>query len=1357
MAIDELPPVTRRPIVRLRETESEEDTQSLLRRSWPVAARILAPLASLKLTVALLLMSVFIVLAGTFAQTRMDIWDAIRGYFRIDLARAFTGDFPFVHWRELFVWIDLPLFFPASFFPDDPTFPESMGWLEAIWPTQADVRGLPAWAGIWFPRGWTIGVVMIANLLAAHTLRFKVQTRGTRLYAGLGVLALGVLVTWLIVMAGGEGAQSGPFLSYRALWTLLNFSMFLLAAPCVYFAITLPPEQRGVRWLLGISAALCGVMGGVMATIGPVAPESMRILYQLLQGSFAAAVLLVGCLLAFRKRAGIVLLHGGVGLMMAYEVLVGTSHVEMKMIIPEGEAATFAFDSRAVEFAVVDHSNPLEERQIVIDQSLIVPGTFIRDARLPFEIEVLRYEPNATFRPTRGDEQPVATRGFGAKRVLEPLARATGTESKQDYPAAVVRLWKKPAATPTPATPATSAKAGQPNPNELGTWLLSTKLDPALRQIPLVEVVEVPGTPSADAEPSSTPPAAKEYDFGLRFARHYKDYDVELIDVQKNDYAGTTHARDWRSVINLTTHAGSRDLDHYEIWMNNPLRYGDETFYQQEWAQMRDGTEVTTLQVVKNEGWMAPYVACMIVAAGMIYQFGLGFLRFIDRQVRGGGNALPSPGSLAADLSMSPPSRWQGWTIPAITATVLVLCLAPSVMRARKQVWNDYDLAAFGELPVIMGGRGLPLDSIAMNRLMEVSDLQAFKEKDPNPADDEEPKSQVATRWMLDMIARSEVADTYPVFRIENDTLAKSLGLTVNEARRYAIADFGEKLDLMREEMIANPPPKGDESVEQRKKMELMTRVSQYRDLQAWFSSAEPLLRKQVPSLFDKERTVAQKAGVVMHVVGELNNIAEISKDHGVPLVVPLHVGEADDSITRIERLAREWETYPVATGFRAVDEGIGAPPPPGIVKFQAILDAWKAQQPEPFNKAVADYAAFLQTATPEQLQVSTTEISFGKSRFEAYFNRLGPFNLLSYAYLVVLVLTLAGWGAAGFGWPVTAPTLQRTAFLTTAFLLTAHTLAIVGRIYISGRPPVTNLYSSAIFIGWAAVFMGLVFEGLSRLGLGNAVSAVSGFVTLRIAHALMTDGDTLAVQEAVLDTQFWLATHVVCITLGYAATYVAGLFGLMYILRGSQIGMITLGVLCLVASAVVGTSAGMIGLALAPIKVIGGAFALYFGIRRYVRDVDEFDATLQKILTRLTYGMLCAATLLSFVGTVLGGLWADDSWGRFWGWDPKENGALIIVLWNVMILHARWDRLIRDRGLAALAVLGNVVVSWSWFGVNELGIGLHTYGFTEGRLFWLMTFAASQVLIAALGLLPRSLWWGEAQTVAVPRKSQGD
>jgi len=178
-----------------------------------------------------------------------------------------------------------------------------------------------------------------------------------------------------------------------------------------------------------------------------------------------------------------------------------------------------------------------------------------------------------------------------------------------------------------------------------------------------------------------------------------------------------------------------------------------------------------------------------------------------------------------------------------------------------------------------------------------------------------------------------------------------------------------------------------------------------------------------------------------------------------------------------------------------------------------------------------------------------------------------------------------------------------------------------------------------------------------------------------------------MEMMRAVLDTNFWLATHVVTITIGYVATFVAGFLGIVFI-----------------------------------------AFGL---LNR------KFDRPSAISLERLMYGAICFATLFSFIGTVLGGIWADQSWGRFWGWDPKENGALIIVLWNAMILHARWGNMIQERGMAVMSVFGNVVTSYSWFGVNMLGVGLHSYGFMDAGFKWLLLFVASQAIIMGLAFLP--------------------
>ena len=182
-----------------------------------------------------------------------------------------------------------------------------------------------------------------------------------------------------------------------------------------------------------------------------------------------------------------------------------------------------------------------------------------------------------------------------------------------------------------------------------------------------------------------------------------------------------------------------------------------------------------------------------------------------------------------------------------------------------------------------------------------------------------------------------------------------------------------------------------------------------------------------------------------------------------------------------------------------------------------------------------------------------------------------------------------------------------------------------------------------------------------------------------------------MEMMQAVLDTNFWLATHVVCITIGYAATFLAGFLAIIYVLRGV-----------------------------------------------FTASLESETA---KSLTRMVYGIICFATLFSFVGTVLGGIWADQSWGRFWGWDSKENGALMIVVWNAIMLHCRWGGFVKDRGLICLALFGNIVTAWSWFGVNMLGIGLHSYGFMDAAFHSLKWFAIGQVLLMITAAQPLSHW----------------
>jgi cytochrome c biogenesis factor len=133
-----------------------------------------------------------------------------------------------------------------------------------------------------------------------------------------------------------------------------------------------------------------------------------------------------------------------------------------------------------------------------------------------------------------------------------------------------------------------------------------------------------------------------------------------------------------------------------------------------------------------------------------------------------------------------------------------------------------------------------------------------------------------------------------------------------------------------------------------------------------------------------------------------------------------------------------------------------------------------------------------------------------------------------------------------------------------------------------------------------------------------------------------------------------------------------------------------------------------------------------------------------------MNYGVICFCLFFSLVGTVLGGIWANYSWGRFWGWDPKENGALMICLWSLVILHGRMAGWIRDLGVHMNSIILAIITTFSWWGVNNLGVGLHSYGFTEG--VWGALYTSWMILgvFMAMGVI---IWFSERSQRAMKKQ----
>ncbi len=1193
---------------------------------WKGIKRLLEPAASLKLTVVLFALSIFLILAGTFAQVDKDIWEVIGLYFRVWMA-----------------WIPFQVFFPASFFTENP---------------------MKVGGGIWFPGGKLLGLLLAINLVSAHLIRFKAVATGIRLVAGLVGIGLGCLVTWAIVVAGGnsQGIQGEPWLPYRTQW--IGYQGLLgLAAVVAGFAFValcqqpLPKSsEKRVRqlFLRGLLVAIGFGMGALLTWIlqrgeaGRPSDASLRILWQLTQGTVASLALLGGCWTVFGKRAGVVLLHGGVGLMMFYELHVALTAVETQLSLAEGERTNYVQDVRTFELAVSDTTDPTLDRVVAIPKSIVLGSQPIDNPDLPFKIQITGYQPNAILRSVSPHDKNPATEGMGLVVFPEAATPSAGADSAGgiDEPAVYVNLQSKA------------------DDKLLGTYLASF------------------GMWSRD-QSDSVRVGEKTYKIELRPKRYYKPYRFELVDVRKDDYLGTNTPRNYASTVHIVDQ--SRNVDEEKtIWMNNPLRFANETFYQSNYSQEAGtGIEHTTLSVVANSGWMMPYVGCMLVGVGMLVHFLTLLVRFLtkgdtaelsDDEAAGAAKLAAKLGikpaattaSLTIPMAETGTSRSKSYALAAVVVTCAIAYVAWIAVPPQPKLLT-FDFYRFSQIPVMSEGRSKPLDSAASAALLTISGRTSVKYEDENGTVSflqrlrgvKKPTREIsAAQWLLEVVSDVRISDEREIFRVENLELQETVGVKKREGMRYSRDEIVAQPDELKKQiMLAGKQAEKDRkqlSVYQRKVLELSEKFSTFENLKLAFGL--------------QNRITGESSDQVYESLQRVGRAAQQLEKHGQPLfAVGPTSGKDDwhilslawilDLPNRIHKNGQENKTVEI---------------------WENILKAYSDDKPAAFNRAVDDLLKLVDTTPPR-------DVTPWVIRLESYINYVQPFARASVLYFFAFLLGTMGW----LTWP---KGFNRAAFGLLLVTFVLHSAALLARLIISGRPPVTNLYSSAVFIGWGCVLLGLLFEIVYRIGIGNLVAAVAGFATLLIADGLAADGDTFTVLQAVLDTQFWLATHVTCITLGYATTYLAGLFGIAYIIRG----------------------------------VCTPSLTVHEG-----RDIY-----------RMIYGMLCFSIFFSFVGTVLGGLWADDSWGRFWGWDPKENAALIIVLWNALALHARWGGMVKERGLACLAVGGNIFVSWSWWGVNALGAGLHSYGFKQGTLRNLGLFILFNVVIIGIGVLPKAYWW---------------
>ena len=592
-------------------------------------------------------------------------------------------------------------------------------------------------------------------------------------------------------------------------------------------------------------------------------------------------------------------------------------------------------------------------------------------------------------------------------------------------------------------------------------------------------------------------------------------------------------------------------------------------------------------------------------------------------------------------------------------------------LRSSK-VESDFDLEAFAELPVQVGGRIKPLDSVARNTLLILSARQKVVT--------DEGVTLSPIEWFLDLTMRPERADTYPVFKIEfPDDLGLS-GLAEQGQRYYSFNEllpFSEELSRLHGKI--NPAPELRSPYE-KQIADINNGLIRYHRV---MHSLHPIGEaERLDRLVDEYQSYLATIQVGM---------VELRKQQA---------GEEFDAalLKRFITFADDYLKLSTTAHLRVV------PPPPPVDPLEdwkniglELLDVMKGDSLSPYVTSYASLTMAYRSDDAEQFNSEVNELrerfiadfpgDISRVHYERVFNALQPFYISMQLYVLIFLAVCISW----LRWP---KELAKAAFwvLVLAFLI--HTFGLLSRMYIQGRPPVTNLYSSAVFVGWGAVLLGILIEKFFKNGIGAAMASLVGFCTLIIAHHLAMTGDTLEMMRAVLDSNFWLATHVVIITFGYSAIFLAGALAILFVLIG--------------------------------------VFS------------SSFSKDTARSLSAMVYGIICFGTLFSLVGTILGGIWADQSWGRFWGWDPKENGALMIVIMGAIYLHARWGGICKERGLIALAIWGNIITAWSWFGTNMLPVGLHSYGRMDSAYAWLIGFVLLQLVLTATALLPWRLWRSE-------------
>ena len=584
----------------------------------------------------------------------------------------------------------------------------------------------------------------------------------------------------------------------------------------------------------------------------------------------------------------------------------------------------------------------------------------------------------------------------------------------------------------------------------------------------------------------------------------------------------------------------------------------------------------------------------------------------------------------------------------------LTMMLAFAAIHAMAETKKTDSLAG---LPVLEGGRVMPLDSYARLKLLQFSGKSTIDKK---PALD----------WLADLLFDPARVETQRVFMINHPEVTEALGINPEDRRWFSFAEMHTGIGKLHEMAVkAYELPDEERSLVEKEILRVYHNVTQYSELTQAFLFAVPHRDFAIanPAVNDLLGLPPSEGGysfldVFLRAARMSDILSAIEKK---PVA---EWNEIEQDVFRLSSALFQWSQHhralPVAmiplhghgseewvSPWDVLSLGINTPEVrQEVAMLQDVARQFRVGSQVEFDIAAHTFERSVLRRAADSRGVENLDLELLYNQSDLFYRAKLFYGL---AFLLGMVAILMDWKGLRF---IAAGAIVAA--------LIPHTLGIVWRMMIMGRPPMTNLYATFLFVAWVCVVLGLFIEWFQRNNLGTVLAGIAGLVLLLVAARFSTQGDTMGVVVAVLDSNFWLATHVVCITIGYAGCVAAGIAGHVYLIQG-------------------------------------------------LFKTSEHSAL--RSTTKAVYGLLAFGLIFSFLGTMLGGVWADQSWGRFWGWDPKENGALLIVLWCALLFHARIAGLIGPHGMAQGSVFGVIIVVFAWLGVNLLGVGLHSYGFTSG------------------------------------------